>query len=198
MESRLSSAKTCISARDQPLVLTSLLFWVMDTLQPMSGLCFVKPITTAETLSGGSIVLPESYRARVTAQQAEIVAVGPPGRCDELEDCERPHAGDRHLVDPRIVPGAWVLCAKWAYVAIEDKLFAVRHEHILGVFIGSPIVPGAPEHRSHSQPPALAAAQSGRAPRPHRAPRAASPRTTAPAPAPPRSEEHTSELQSHS
>src|ERR1051326_18446 len=112
MDSRWSSAKTCISARDQPLVLTSLLFWVMDTLQPMSGLCFVKPITTAETLSGGSIVLPESYRARVTAQQAEIVAVGPPGRCDELEDCERPHAGDRHLVDPRIVPGAWVLCAK--------------------------------------------------------------------------------------
>src|ERR1043166_550995 len=166
MESRWSSAKTCISARDPPLVFPSLLFWGMDTLQPMSALCFAQPITTAETLSGGSIVLPESYRARVTAQQAEIVAVGPPGRCDELEDCERPHAGDRHLVDPRIVPGAWVLCAKWAYVAIEDKLFAVRHEDILGVFIESPRVAGAPEHRSDSQPPALAASQSGRVPRP--------------------------------
>ena len=103
---------------------------------PLRGLVFVRPIETAETLPGGRMILPESYRNRMTAQQAEIVAVGPPSFCDEPEDCERVHP---HPVDRRLKPGAWVLCAKWAYVSTgEDKLFAVRHEDILGVFIEDP------------------------------------------------------------
>lgn len=98
----------------------------------MRGVVFVKPIETAETVTGGKILLPETYRQRLTAQQAEVVAVGPPGLCDEPEDCERPHP---HPIDQRLVPGAWVLCAKWSYVGVREKLFAVRHEDILGVFI---------------------------------------------------------------
>ena len=125
-------------------------------LTPMRGVCFVRPIETAETLPNGRILLPEAYRQRLTAQQAEVVAVGPPGLCDEPEDCERPHCGiagtlvtrdvavrglrakgyrPTHPVDPRVVPGAWVLCAKWAYVGVREKLFAVRHEDIIGVFV---------------------------------------------------------------
>jgi co-chaperonin GroES (HSP10) len=101
-------------------------------LTPFRGSCFVKPIETAETIPGGKILLPEAYRQRLTAQQAEIVAVGPPSPCDKPEDCERVHP---HPVDRRLQPGAWVLCAKWAYVGVREKLFAVRHEDILGVFI---------------------------------------------------------------
>lgn len=103
----------------------------METLVPLSGIVFVRPIETAETLPGGKILLSEAYRQRLTAQQAEIVAVGPPGPCDKPEDCERIHP---HPIDKRLVPGAWVLCAKWAYVGVRDKLFAVRHEDIIGVF----------------------------------------------------------------
>ena len=102
----------------------------------MRGICFVRPIETAETMPGGQILLPDSYRERLTAQQAEIVAVGPPGLCGEVEDCERSHTpSGHHVVDPRLVPGAWVLCAKWSYVGVREKLFAVRHEDVIGIFV---------------------------------------------------------------
>ena len=93
-------------------------------------------------MPGGHIILLEDTRNRLTNQQAEIVAVGAPEFCPEPTECERPHTtkGVRlvHVIDPRIIPGAWVLCAKWAYVGIRDDLYAVRHSDIIGVFTEAP------------------------------------------------------------
>ena len=91
-------------------------------------------------MPGGRIALLEETRKRLTMQQAEIVAVGPPAACECAEPCERaPMRNGRavHPLDPRLVPGAWVLCAKWSYVGLpspDRPLYAVRQEAIIGVF----------------------------------------------------------------
>lgn len=108
------------------------------TYLPKAGLALVRPIDTEDTLPGGKILLSPSYRASLTAQQAEIVAIGPPQRCHEPETCNRPHTTTgRHVVDQRLVPGAWVLCAKWSYVEVAPDLYAVAHEALIGVFPAS-------------------------------------------------------------
>lgn len=62
-------------------------------MQPSRGLLLVKPIESAERLPGSLILLTADTRERMTAHQAEVVAVGAFAACED-EDCEREHAAD--------------------------------------------------------------------------------------------------------
>lgn len=117
-------------------------------MNPARGLVLVKPVTTAETLGGGQIIIPVKSREAMTAHQMIVVDVGPAEICEEPDDCERVHGWflhdewDKqcafHPVDPRIVKGAWVLVRPRSLVdagqGVLEKLYFVRQDEVLGVF----------------------------------------------------------------
>jgi len=90
-------------------------------MTPARGRVFVGPIAPAETLLGGRIVLPASARETLAANQAEVLAVGADGWCEDFENCSRPpechgsvsnvygvgRAAATHVVDLQI--GDWVV-----------------------------------------------------------------------------------------
>ena len=105
-------------------------------MNPARGLCFVRPVKTAETLVGGVIVLTENVREQWTMQQAEVVAVGKPVVCKD-EDCERPHVGPQgyNAHDSMIREGDWVLVSPRNFVAVDDAtdLWALPQDQVLAV-----------------------------------------------------------------
>lgn len=114
---------------------------------PAPGLAFVRKIETQDRYAGGSILIPEQARDRVSASQWEIVACGAPEICTD-EDCERFHY-DLIAADPgekaveirwhepyNLQEGDWVLVRKRApSVTPEPDLFVVKQSDVLGKFI---------------------------------------------------------------
>lgn len=104
---------------------------------PARGKLFVKPIETPETLPGGHILLTQTTREGLTAQQAEVVAIGAGSVCD-LEGCERPHTtfthdAARQLVHERnIQAGDWVLLAPRCLVETDTpNLYCCAQEDVI-------------------------------------------------------------------
>ena len=107
----------------------------------------VKPVETQETLNGGRILLTDAVREHWTIGQAEVVAVGEPAICDE-EWCERDHIGlhpvsngngdgsylRAHVAEPRLQPGAWILCKPRRQVEMPDGTWMVTQDDIVGVW----------------------------------------------------------------
>lgn len=116
-------------------------------MKPTRGLALVKRITTTGMI--GSLYIPPAANTRITAQQVEVVAVGPP----TLYDAEDPPdwverqrgqfiegeatRGRRVLerpVDRRLTEGAWVILKSHRLlVTDQDDLFAVAQADIIAV-----------------------------------------------------------------
>lgn len=116
------------------------------TYSPARGILIVKPIETTETLPGCLIALTENARKDWAQWQMEVVEVGEPSHCNKPKKCERSHWYDvntdwvLHVKDYRLTPGAWVIVQPRQIVPLssEGNLFAVRHEHVVGVFQEAP------------------------------------------------------------
>jgi hypothetical protein len=105
-------------------------------MKPARGTLFCKPVKTAESLAGSSIVLLDDTRERWVGQQAEVVAVGPPGICEDVEDCSRWHFyGDgtepKHNVG--VLAGDWVLVEPRMFVEVAEGLWALPQDSVLAV-----------------------------------------------------------------
>lgn len=120
------------------------------------GLVLVRPAETEESIPGGRIILPETAREKMTANQMFIISVGLPEFCDD-EDCPRKHDifqitdfGSldgkvrprvfaeqwEHPIDPRIAPGAWCIVRHRSLVDSgdeTDRTFFVRQDEIEAV-----------------------------------------------------------------
>jgi hypothetical protein len=107
---------------------------------PARGRVLIKKPDTEECLPGGSIIIPEKSREAYAANQFLVVSVGESEACEWPEDCEQEtHAFPSikltvHPIDPRIVPGAWVVVRPRSLVDAGDGLYLVRQTDILGVF----------------------------------------------------------------
>lgn len=116
----------------------------MTNITPARGLLLVRPIDTVETLPGGKIILTAEHRERLTAHQAEVIAVGAFALCDPQRSraerkCQRPHImlEGLRLHAHSVRAGDWVLCKPRSYVAGPDPLDSARFVHqdaVLGIF----------------------------------------------------------------
>jgi co-chaperonin GroES (HSP10) len=128
---------------------------VEEKLTPARGLLLVRPVLTEETLPGSQIVLLDSTRAQMVAQQVEVVAVGEAAICSDLEECERHHhffheqcectvwflpcraSATQEAYHPcDVKPGDWVLVQPRSQAEVEalSELRLVRQDSVLGVF----------------------------------------------------------------
>lgn len=99
------------------------------------GKVLVRPVETAETIAGGRIIIPEAVREKFAGHQMLVVDVGQPTACDD-EDCDRPHDGDTHPIDPRVTRDAWVVVRHRSLVDAShptDTLYFVGQDDVLAV-----------------------------------------------------------------
>lgn len=107
---------------------------------PARGRVLVRKVETPESLPGAKLLLLQDTRETLTAQQAEIVSVGPPAIC-ENDNCERPHPITGHLGrkwynqfhDFRGKPGDWVLLAPRSLTEGPDGCYFVWQDDVLAV-----------------------------------------------------------------
>lgn len=104
---------------------------------PSRGLLKVKPVETAESLPGSAILLVADARARMTANQCEVIAVGAFAACDD-EDCLRPHAViDATLIHAHnIGVGDWLLVEPRSYLdgpEPERREWFVHQDKVLAI-----------------------------------------------------------------
>lgn len=105
----------------------------------------VKRIETAETVSGGKILLIEKTREDMTSHQMEVLAVGYPAHCLTFPDCECPHLAALsapvgafpeephfHPCDAKV--GDWVLVAHRSLSETDtDGVFLCSQDAVLAI-----------------------------------------------------------------
>ena len=109
-------------------------------MRPARGLVLVRPIEAAETYAGGTIVVPENARQRLTIHQCECVVVGDHERCDDPDDCDRPHLNGEFHNCP-VVSGDWLLVRPRSYLAVdaEHTHWLIRQRDVLAIFRGEEV-----------------------------------------------------------
>lgn len=99
------------------------------TRTPARGLLLIRRPTLQDTVGG--IVLLEKTKQGWTAGQATVVAVGPPAYA---EDDEEDQVDGVIPVDPRIQPGAWVLCKHRTWLPTDrDDEFVIKQSDVLAI-----------------------------------------------------------------
>lgn len=95
-------------------------------MQPLGAKVLCRSILTEETFPGTSIIATHERRDNSTAQQAEVLEVGPG---------ERDEDGDFVPMDPDLKPGAWVLHKFGARVPVDeqDETFVLHARDIVAV-----------------------------------------------------------------
>lgn len=107
---------------------------------PARGTVLLRKPQTEESLPGGSIIIPQEARERLAANQMQVVSIGEPEICAWPEDCsEFAHTFLSlkevvHPIDPRIIPGAWVIIRPRSLVELPDGQYLVRQSEVYGVF----------------------------------------------------------------
>lgn len=120
------------------------------TLTPARGVLLVRPIETREALPGGRILLTANTRERMTAWQAEVVAVGAFAECDPTRSraerkCTRIHSYERksdgttlrRVHQHTIRAGDWILVEPRSFIAGPDPERSERFVHqdsVWGIF----------------------------------------------------------------
>jgi co-chaperonin GroES (HSP10) len=95
---------------------------------PLRNTVLCKPIEVEEHYPGSPILLLQDRLEAETAQQAEVVAVGP-GRVDE--------DGDFVPTDPALKPGTWILHEPFRRVALnEDGTLFILHDTDVVAILG--------------------------------------------------------------
>jgi len=91
----------------------------------------LRSVETPESLPGSRIVLTPQTRTDWTAGQMEVVAIGAPAACQDV-DCERPHAAGSHPLDAQ--RGDWVLVRHRALLETDQEgLFACHQDDIYAI-----------------------------------------------------------------
>ena len=109
------------------------------SLGPSRGRVYVRPVETAESIPGGKIILTEATRQNMTSCQAEVVSVGAPAYCSDL-DCERPHGWLSRDITSRwhqtvVQRGDWVVVAHRSLTETHiDGLFCCFADDVLARF----------------------------------------------------------------
>ena len=126
----------------------------MDLGTPARGLAFIRHVTTEDRYAGGSIIIPDHVRDKVSRQQFNVVAVGLGDICEEPDDCGREHdvlctsveqrlphgvigsVTAEHLHTYQVRPGDWVLCRNRSWAATPDPdIYVIRQSDILGKWV---------------------------------------------------------------
>ena len=110
----------------------------LEDFYPARGLAFVKHIETQETYAGSPIIIPEQTRDKVAKQQMIVVGLGNYERCEDLEECNRPHtkSGEHQH---RLKVGDWVLARNRSWGQTPDpEIYVIRQSDILGKFEEKP------------------------------------------------------------
>lgn len=91
---------------------------------PRPGTALVRPIQAATTFPGGRIQLLPDTIERLTAQQVELVRMGPPAERDEPE----PWQADLDAALQSLPEGAWLLVKprSWIEGTRADELFIAQ------------------------------------------------------------------------
>lgn len=110
-------------------------------MRPARGTLLVRPVETANTFIGGSIVIPDIAKQRLTAHQCEVVEVGAKEICEDA-DCERDHVEEGWIEGAMAHPsyglqrGDWLLVRPRCYVDMDDPtghLRLIRQDDVLAV-----------------------------------------------------------------
>ena len=108
------------------------------TSRPARGLVYVRPVETAESIPGGRIILTEATRQNMTSCQAEVVSVGAPAYCSDV-DCERPHGWLSYDITSRwhatvVQRGDWVIVMHRSLTETHlDGLFCCNQDEVLAI-----------------------------------------------------------------
>lgn len=104
----------------------------MTSWNPRAGAALVRPIQTAETLAGGSIILTSNVRDSMTANQMELVAMGPPPEREPDDDPDL-LVLDRQLQG--LAAGAWLVVKPRTWIELDSThaLFLLPQEAIVAV-----------------------------------------------------------------
>jgi co-chaperonin GroES (HSP10) len=107
---------------------------VLEGIVPARGLVFIRHIETEDTYRGGSIIVPDQVKDKIARQQFTVVSVGDYERCEDPDECDRPHhKGWMHK--HRLMTGDWVLARNRSWMQTpDDSVFVIRQSDILGVF----------------------------------------------------------------
>jgi co-chaperonin GroES (HSP10) len=107
---------------------------VLEGIIPARGLAFIRHIEVEDTYRGGSIIVPDQVKDKITKQQFIVVAVGDYERCEDPEECPRPHhKGWMHK--HHLMQGDWVLARNRSWMQTpDDEVFVIRQGDILGTF----------------------------------------------------------------
>lgn len=106
-------------------------------LIPARGLLLVRRVDAEDTFAGGRVLVPDSAKARLTAWQWDVVAVGLPAVCDARK-CDRHHEvvkGVRvHPCDVRA--GDWIMVRPRSDVEVDTLagLCVVAQDDVWGVW----------------------------------------------------------------
>ena len=98
-------------------------------MTPARGNLLVREVRAAATFAGGRVLIPDAARARLTALQAEVVAVGAPAVCED-DDCGRAHvfSGAERLHPCEVAVGDWVVVTPRAGIETDAP---ERRERVL-------------------------------------------------------------------
>lgn len=107
---------------------------MMDGLFPARGLAYVRHIQTEENYRGSPILIPAQARDKVAKDQMIVVSVGDYERCEEPDECDRPHyKGVFHK--HHLMQGDWVLARHRSWMQTPDPdVYVIRQADILGKF----------------------------------------------------------------
>ena len=99
------------------------------THTPARGLALIKKPELQESVNG--IILLDKTREGWTVGQATILALGPPAFAEEDDEDQ---VDGVIPIDPRLVPGAWVLCKPRTWVPTDkDGEYVIKQSDILAV-----------------------------------------------------------------
>lgn len=108
-------------------------------IAPSRGRLLVRRVETDERFAGSLLIMPQTVREGLAANQVQIVAAGPSGYCTNKR-CERPHVGDgddrQHPADPLLTVDAWALVRHRSLIEASDtdRLYFVEQDHVEAVF----------------------------------------------------------------
>lgn len=123
---------------------------LLHSFYPAAGRAFIRRITTADTYANSPILIPIQAREKVAKHQFEVVKLGDYERCEDPEECKRPHHKG-FLHKHRLKVGDWVLARNRSWAQTPDPdVFVIWQRDILAVFQERPDETSA--HNPHLRP----------------------------------------------
>lgn len=107
---------------------------ILEGFYPARGRAFIRHIETQETYAGSRIIVPDQARDKIAKCQFEVVSVGDYERCEDPDECNRPHhKGVFHK--HRLMQGDWILARNRSWMNTPDPhIYVIRVNDILGTF----------------------------------------------------------------